>query len=149
MYLSKVSFLDVMAYTAISAIGFELIEAFIYLFSTNVPQVLMRGVTSMHPAFGLVMGYIVAKGIKKNGKLSLMPAVLITTLFHGAYDFCLSPIVIDTDWTVLALALAIICLVINIYNFFFMTKARKKAYYTEPLFPAEAEVAEAEAAERV
>ena len=100
MYLSKVSFLDVMAYTAISAIGFELIEAFIYLFSTNVPQVLMRGVTSMHPAFGLVMGYIVAKGI-------------------------------------------------NIYNFFFMTKARKKAYYTEPLFPAEAEAAEAEAAERV
>lgn len=138
-----------MAYTAISAIGFELIEAFIYLFSTNVPQVLMRGVTSMHPAFGLVMGYIVAKGIKKNGKLSLMPAVLITTLFHGAYDFCLSPIVIDTDWAVLALALAIICLVINIYNFFFMTKARKKAYYTEPLFPAEAEAAEAESAEPV
>jgi hypothetical protein len=50
------------------------------MFSTNVPQILVRGVTSMHAAFGLIMG-------------------------------------------------------LNLYNFYWMSKARKNPYYTDPLFP--------------
>ena len=65
---SRVSFLDLMSYTAISAIGFELMEAVIYFFSTNIPQILVRGITNMHAAFGLTMGFILAKKYKKNPK---------------------------------------------------------------------------------
>lgn len=133
--LSTVSFLDLMAYTTISAIGFELMEAVVYFFSTNIPQILVRGITCMHATFGLIMGFVLAKGIKKNGKLTLFPAVLITTFIHGLYDFLLKPPLIDTDWAMLALLLAFLCLVLNLYNFRFMSKARKKTYYTEPLFP--------------
>lgn len=132
--LASVSFLDLMSYTAISAIGFEIMEAVVYLFSTNVPQILVRGVTSMHAAFGLIMGYILTKGIKKNGKMSIVPAVLIATIIHGAYDLVLDPSLVD-KWGGLALALAILCMGLNLYNFYWMSKARKNPYYTDPLFP--------------
>lgn len=130
---ASVSFLDLMSYTTISAIGFEIMEAVVYLFSTNVPQILVRGVTSMHAAFGLIMGYILAKGIRKNGKMSIMPAVLIATIIHGTYDLVLDPSLID-KWGGLALALAILCMGLNLYNFYWMSKARKNPYYTDPLF---------------
>ena len=130
---ASVSFLDLMAYTTISAIGFELMEGVVYLFSSNVPQVLVRGVTCMHASFGLVMGYFLARGIKKNGKLSMLPAVIISTLIHGTYDFLLDPLLFDTPWGDLALVLALLCLVLNLYNFRFMRKARKNPYYTDPL----------------
>ena len=42
--------------------------------------------------------------------------------------------IIDTPWGGIALLLAFLCLVLNLYNFRFMSKARKKEYYTEPLF---------------
>lgn len=145
--LSSVSFLDLMAYTTISAIGFELMEGAVYLFSSNAVQILVRGVTCMHASFGLIMGYFLAKGIKKHGKLSLVPAVLISTLIHGSYDLLLDPLIFDTDWGMLAVVLAFLCLVLNLFNFRFMTKARKKPYYTDPLFaePTDAEPCESEA----
>ena len=130
-----VSFLDMMAYTAAAAIGFELMESVFYLFSSDVPQILVRGVTNMHAVFGLIMGYILAKGVKKNGKPPVAAAVLVPTLIHGAYDLCLDETLIDTPWGGLALLLAVLCLGLNIYNFFFMAKATKNAYYTDPLFP--------------
>ena len=132
--LSSASFLDLMAYTTISAIGFELMESVVYLFSTNVPQIIVRGITCMHAAFGLIMGYILAKGVKERGKLSMLPAVLVSTLIHGTYDFCLEPEVLDTWMGFLALLLALLSLLLNLYNFYFMHKARKNPYYTDPLF---------------
>ena len=133
----EVSFLDLMAYTAISATGFEIMESVFYLFTANVPQILVRGVTNMHAAFGLIMGYILARGYRNNGKMPVVRAVLTSTLIHGTYDLCLDENVIDTAWGGLALLIAVLCIALNIYNFFFMTKARKKAYYTDPLFSEE------------
>jgi RsiW-degrading membrane proteinase PrsW (M82 family) len=132
--LASVSFLDVMAYTTISAIGFELMEAVFYMFSTNVPQILVRGITNMHAAFGLIMGFILAKGYKKNGKAAVVPAVFVTALIHGLYDLCLDESLVETFCGFIALLLAVFCLVLNIRNFFFMRKARKDPYYTAPLF---------------
>ncbi len=134
---SSVSFLDVMAFTAISAIGFEMMEAVFYLFSTNVPQILVRGITCMHASFGLIMGFLLAKGYKKNRKAPALAAVLVPALIHGLYDFCLDEDLVETLWGYLALFLAVACLVLNVWNFFFMAKARKKPYYTDPLFPEE------------
>ena len=132
---AEVSFLDVMAYTAVSAIGFEIMEGFFYIFSTDVPQILVRGVTNMHAVFGLIMGFVLAKGIKNHRKKPAIPAVLVSTLIHGLYDFCLDETVIDTPWGAVALLLAFLCLVMSICSFFFMKKARKAPYYTDPLFP--------------
>lgn len=83
----------------------------------------------MHAAFGLIMGYILAKGIKKNGKMSIMTAVLVATIIHGAYGLVLNPSLVD-KWGGLALALAILCMGLNLYNFFWMSKARKNPYYS-------------------
>ena len=132
---AEISFLDVMAYTAISAIGFEIMEGFFYIFSTDVPQILVRGVTNMHAVFGLIMGYVLAKGYKKGRRKPAIPAVLASTLIHGIYDLCLHETIIDTPWGAVSLLLAFLCLVLSIYNFFFMKKARRDPYYTDPLFP--------------
>ena len=134
---SEISFLDLMAYTTASAIGFEIMESVVYMFSTNVPQILVRGITNMHACFGLIMGYVMAKGYKKNRKGSVALAILISTLIHGIYDLCLDDTLVDTDWGLVALLIAVFCFGLTIYNYFFMNKAKKKEYYTEPLFPGE------------
>ena len=138
---ATVSFLDLMACAAISAIGFEIMEGIFYAFSSNVPQILVRGIPCMHAAFGLVMGFFLALGIRKNGKVSMIPAVVISTLIHGTYDLCLDETISETDWGLLALLLALLSLVLNVYSFSFMKKARKKEYYSEPLFPGDPEAA--------
>ncbi|MBQ1566540.1 MAG: PrsW family intramembrane metalloprotease [Erysipelotrichaceae bacterium] len=131
---AKISFLDLMAYTTISAIGFEIMESFTYLFSSNVGQIIVRGVTNMHAAFGLIMGYLMATGYKKNWKHPVLCGLVVPIIIHGVYDLCLSEEIADTDWGLLSLLIAFICLVINIVNYFFMNKARKDPYYTDPLF---------------
>ncbi|MBQ3295052.1 MAG: PrsW family intramembrane metalloprotease [Erysipelotrichaceae bacterium] len=145
---ARVSFFDMMAYTTISAIGFEMMESVFYMFSTNVGQILVRGVTNMHAAFGLIMGYILASGYKKKTKNPLVLGLLIPILIHGIYDLCLNETFDDTYWGVLSLLIAFICLVINIALFFFVRKHRNDPYYTEPLFPEEA-LKEAEAETKV
>lgn len=133
----NISFLDLMAYTTISAIGFELMESVVYLFSANVPQILVRGISSMHAAFGLIMGFIIAAGYKKKMKYPAILGIFTTVLIHGLYDLGLAQELAETIWSDISLFIAFFCLIINIANFFFMNKARKKSYYTDPLFPEE------------
>ncbi len=135
---ARVSFIDLMAYTTISAIGFEMMEAIFYMFETNVGQIIVRGVTNMHAAFGLIMGYVMAKGYKKKIKHPVFLGLLIPIIIHGVYDLCLSTEFDDTYWGVISLLIAVICLVINIALFFFVKKHRNDPYYTDPLFPEEA-----------
>ena len=130
---NTVSILDYMAYTTIAAIGFELLEAFVYMFSTNVPQILIRGITNMHAAFGLVMGYIAARRYKDNKVFPVLIGIIAAILVHGAYDLCLASTLVD-KWGGVSLFIAVICLIINIAFFFFSRKARSNPYYTQPLF---------------
>ena len=129
----KAGFLDLMSFCAISAIGFEMMESIIYIFESNIPQILVRAITNMHAAFGLIAGYIIAKGIKKGRKHPAVLGVLVATIVHGVYDLCLADTLVDTDWGFLALAIAAGCLILNICNYFFMKKARNDSYYTDPL----------------
>ena len=135
---STLSFLDTMAFTTIPAIGFELMESVVYLIESNVPQILVRGVTNMHAVFGLITGFILAKGYKKGSKNPAIPAILAATLIHGVYDLCLSEGIVETNWGMVSLLIAVISLILSIGSFFFIRKARKKPYYTEPLFPGPA-----------
>ena len=66
------------------------------MFSSNVAQILVSGVTNMHAAFGLIMGYILAKGYRKSRKKPAILAILVSTLIHGLYDLCLHETIIDT-----------------------------------------------------
>ena len=138
----EVSFLDLMAYTTISAAGFEMMEMVVYVFSTNIPQVLVRGISNMHAAFGMIMGFIIAFAYKKNWKKPVLWGILIPTLIHGTYDVCLDESVVDLFGGYVALAIAFACLLINIANVFFMIKARKDPYYNDPLFPESADDSE-------
>ena len=128
-----ISFLELMAFTCISAIGFEIMEAFVYFFSTNIPQILVRGITNMHAAFGLLMGYIIAKGYKNGKKNPETLGILIPTVIHGVYDLCLEESLMDKGGGI-SLAIAAASLIFNIYIFFFIRKAKKDPYYTDPLF---------------
>ena len=138
---SSVSFLDLMVYTTISAIGFELLEAIVYMFSTNVGQILVRGFTNMHAGFGLIMGYFIAKGIKKGHKNPYVLGILVSTLIHGAYDLFLDDMFDDTFLIVVPLLVCAICVIVNIYAFFFFRKKQNDPYYTGLLFPEKAAAA--------
>ena len=128
-----ISFIELMAFTCISAIGFEIMEAFVYFFSTNIPQILVRGITNMHAFFGLLMGYIIARGYKNGKKNPEILGILIPTIIHGVYDLCLHETLVD-KWGGISLAIAAASLIFNIYIFFFIRKAKKDPYYTDPLF---------------
>ena len=133
-----VSCLDVIAYTAIAAVGFELMESVIYLFYSDPAQILVRGVTNMHAAFGLIQGFLLSRGYRKNRKAPHVLAVLIPTIIHGLYDFGLDQQMIDTGWGDLSLLIAVFCLVLNIVAIFRIRKARKDPGLTCPLFAEEA-----------
>ena len=132
-----ISFLDMMAYTTISAIGFELMESVVYIFSSNVGQILVRGLTNMHAAFGLIMGYLLATGYKKNWKNPVFIAILVPIIIHAAYDMFLDEYFNETLFGAVSLLIAGACLIINIVAFFFTRKHKDDPYYTEPLFPQE------------
>ena len=132
-----ISFLELMAYTTIAAIGFELMESVVYLFSANVGQILVRGITNMHASFGLIMGFLIATGYKKGWKHPILIGITAAVIVHGAYDLFLDEYFNDTDIGLLPLLIAFICLVINIVAIFFIRKNRNNPYYNEPLFPQE------------
>lgn len=131
----KVSYLDLLSFTCISAIGFELMEAVFYLIESNAGQILVRGITNMHASFGLIMGSIIGKGYKKGRKNPVPLGIFIPTLIHGFYDLCLAKAFEGADWTLLAVPIAAACLILNIYFIFFIRKTRKDPYYIDPLFP--------------
>lgn len=132
---AQLSFLDLMAYTMISAIGFELMESAVYLFTSSVPQVLVRGVTNMHAVFGMIMGFLLASLYRKGSRLPLLPALLIPTLIHGLYDLGVSERFVNTPLGGVSLLLAVLCLGLNIAAFFFFRKKRRDPRFTAPLFP--------------
>ncbi len=136
-----ISFLDVVTFACIPGIGFEILEAAFYVLTTNVPQILVRGITNMHCAFALIVGFIIATGYKKGYKWAPFLAVFVSTLIHGSYDLFLDELLTD-KWGGISLAIAVLCIVINIYTVFAMRKQRKDPYFTAPLFPPEVQKAE-------
>lgn len=132
-----ISYLDVIAYPAIVAVGFELVESVVYLFSSDPMQILVRGVTNMHAAFGLMQGFFLAQGFRKNRKAPHVLAVLIPTLIHALYNFGLGKTMVDTALGGVSLLLAALCLVLNIVAIFRIRKARRDPELIRPLFSEE------------
>lgn len=128
------AWLEVIVFMVSVGIGFELIESLVYAFSTNVGQILVRGVTAMHAGFGFIMGNFLGKGRKTGDKKYRILGFVLPWLIHGLFDFSLSE---EADtlgfvFTFIAVTLAALSFVLLIYMVFFMRKARENEKYTEP-----------------
>jgi RsiW-degrading membrane proteinase PrsW (M82 family) len=122
-----ISWIDVMSYAAIVGIGFSLLESVVYAFSTNIIQIIVRGVTAGHGVYGLLMGYYLGKAFKTGDKSNYVYALLFPTLLHGSYDFSLSEsLAAVSDLTVfIPFIIIAITLVVGIVLIVRIVKARK------------------------
>ena len=85
-----ITWLDCIAFTAIVGIGFQVIESIVYVFETNVIQILVRGFTMGHPAYGMLMGYFTGKALYTKKRSYNALAFGLPFLIHGMYDFSLA-----------------------------------------------------------
>lgn len=90
---------DAIVYAVSAALGFAVLENLFYVWSGGIQVALIRAVLAVpgHAMFGLFMGigYGLAKMAEKNGDMAakraaLRGAVIVPTILHGVYDFCLS-----------------------------------------------------------
>ena len=132
---ATVSWLDVMAYMSIVAIGFHIIESLLYFFSTNTIEILVRGITAGHPTYGLLMGYFMGKagytGQKKYRVLGLLAPIML----HGLYDFGLAEEFIALNDNLIFFVFIILLITICLFfrMIFFIRKVRHEEKYTAPL----------------
>ena len=130
-----ISWLEIIAFAGITALGFELIEGVVYFFSTNVIQILVRGFTIMHAAYGMLMGYYIGKGKKTGNKINLFLAFFLPFLLHGCYDFsladefqALNDNLVFVPFIMVAITLVVLIVMINIVR-----KGKNSEEYTEKL----------------
>ena len=133
--LESVSLLDVIAYTAIVGIGFELAESVVYFFTTNVGQILVRGITFMHTCYGMMMGYYIAKSISTGKKSYRRLAIFLPWFLHGLYDFSLSDelMKINDNFVFLPFITIFITMFIGIKLLLLTRKGKNNEEYTRPL----------------
>ena len=131
----SITLIDVIAFTAIVGIGFELAESIVYFFGTNVMQILVRGLTFMHICYGLLMGYYIGKSIKTGKKSYRVWAIFLPWILHGLYDYSLNDelLAINDNMVFLPFIMVIVTLFIGIRLLLFIRKARKNGLYTEPI----------------
>ena len=132
-YSYNYSWLEIVMLMTIVGLGFEITESVVYAFGAGVGVLLARGLTVMHGGYGFVMGYFIGKSRKTGQKRFLFMGIIITTLVHGVYDFCLStPIMAINDiFGYIALALAVIGIILIVVAIVFIIKARKNPKYSE------------------
>ena len=135
----KVSWLDCIAYFGIVGIGFQIIETVVYMIESNIGQILVRGLTMGHPAYGMLMGYYVGKRHKTGKKSYEVFGFLLLVFLHGMYDFSLSDEfeAINDNLVVVPFILVAIDLFILIRMLILIRKERKGTEYTEALHQVE------------
>ena len=126
-----ISHLDIIVIMGIVGIAFGLAEDIPYAIGANVPTMIVRGVTMGHGIYGMTMGYLYGKHIKKGGKAPII-SIIIPWLFHGAYDFGLSQSFMDLGEysAFLSVSIALLEFIFLFVYIFFIRKARKKEKYT-------------------
>lgn len=90
---------DSIVYAVFVSLGFACFENLLYLFDyQSVAVGVVRGIVSVpgHACYGLYMGYFLSmaklyskKGRPEKEKLYLVLSVVVPTILHGIYDFCL------------------------------------------------------------
>lgn len=90
---------DMVVYSVFVALGFAFIENILYVYSGGIVVAIIRGFSSIpcHVSMGVFMGYYLsgAKLFDINNKKRLkikyiILSILIPSILHGIYDYCLS-----------------------------------------------------------
>ena len=90
---------DIIVYSVFVSLGFAFLENLIYILSQlSIGVGIFRGLLAIpgHACNAIFMGYYLSlakiysnKGDEKNTKKNLILSVLVPTILHGIYDFCL------------------------------------------------------------
>ena len=125
------SWLTAIIYMVTVGIGFEIVESVIYAIDSNPMQMIVRGVTMMHAAFGFIIGYYYGKAEHEHKKGLIAWGFVLSWLLHGTYDFCLSEeaSALGDVAILLPVTIAFGCLVLMVCVVVFINKARKKERY--------------------
>ena len=126
------SWLDWIVFMAISALGFTIMESIVYMFSSSIIQILVRGITVGHLAYGLIMGYFLGKARYTGEKKWSILGFALPMLIHGTYNFSLSDTAPDGGIIALLLAAADMVVVILMMSRI-KKKYREDEKYTTPL----------------
>ena len=134
-----VSWLDCIAFAAIVGIGYQLVETVVYLLESNPIQILVRGFTMGHPAYGILMGFFMGKALYTGKKSYRITAFGLPFLLHGMYDFSLADEfqAINDNFVFIPFIMVIIELFILIRGILLIRKERRGTKYTVPLLQKE------------
>lgn len=89
---------DAIVYSIFVSLGFAFVENVGYSFSYGITASLLRAVISVpgHAFFAIYMGYYLgiakmyySKKSKKRGRINKIYSILIPTVLHGIYNYCL------------------------------------------------------------
>lgn len=127
-YQGTLTKIDVVAFFAIVAIGFDIIESAVYLIESSPMQIIVRGICIPHVAYGFIMGWFAAKAMETGKKSYIIPGFLIPFLLHGCYDFFLSEEIeaVNEYLGMISMLLVVVDLIIVIKFLFWIRKEKKK-----------------------
>ena len=109
--------------------GFGLIESVAFFITSNVPSVLIKGISIPHAGYGFIIGYFYGKGLKTGKKSEKWIGFVISWLIHGLYDFSLSEefIALNEYLMLVAIALAVLDFVLLIGLIVFVKRHTAKS----------------------
>ena len=126
---SRLSWLDCIAIMAIVGLTFGMAEDVVYIFSTNIGQIIVRGILMGHAPYGVFMGYFIGKYLYTNEKSNLLIGLIVPMLVHGLYNFSLGSegdIFIFLPFILIAVERYAMIRILLFFN-----KARKEAGYEQ------------------
>ena len=126
---SRLSWLDCIAFMAIVGLTFGMAEDVVYIFSTSIGQIIVRGILMGHAPYGVIMGYFIGKYLYTNEKSNLLIGLIVPILVHGLYNFSLGyqgDIFIFLPFILIAVERYAMIRILLLFN-----KARKEAGYEQ------------------
>ncbi len=133
---AKTSRLDIISFITIAAISFGLAEDVVYVLSTNIGQIIVRGILMGHVPYALAMGLFYSKSIAEKKPAYKILAFVIPILLHGTYNFLLTDGL--PDWAAIVVVNEVILeTAFMVYMIFFIRKKRNDPKYTRPVFSEE------------
>lgn len=131
---------DIVVLMILVGAGFGIAENIPYAVGASPMIAIVRGVTMGHVGYAFIMGWFYGKKLYTGKNKYAVIAFLIPFLFHGLYDFSLSPELLEINdiFAFIAVSLAIVDIILVIILIRFFTKAKKKEIYNNPLINIEA-----------
>ena len=126
---------DLAAFMTIIGMGFGILEGIVYGFTTNVIQMIVRGVALGHGGYGFLMGKYYGEGRLTGKKSKYLLSFIVPFLLHALYDFTLSDAVEqwNDNLVVVPVTLAMVSVILVFVIIRWMKKARTDETLITPL----------------